>query len=182
VRSRCRRRRSAARSAARSSQQTSSSRWSAIASSTVSETNRRTYRCDAVQTCSSTRRIQSVAPGRERAAHRLDLLVRHRLDRPADHIALDDPAEVVEAAEVVEVDARGDRGALRERHDEALGLEPANRLADRDVADAEALLELADADPLARLDLPGQQRPPQPHGHVVDDADALDGVVAGLLH
>ena len=48
---------------ARCSQQTSSSRWSAIASSTVSETNRRTYRCDAVQTWSSTRRIQSVAPG-----------------------------------------------------------------------------------------------------------------------
>ena len=98
---------------------------------------------------------------RERVDDRLDLLVGHRVDRPADHLALDDPAQVVEPAEILEIDARGDGGALRQRDDEALGLQPPDGLADRDVADAEALLELGDPDPLARLDVAREQRPPQ---------------------
>ena len=118
----------------------------------------------------------------ERRPHRLDLLVGHRIDRAADHLALDDAPQVVQTAEVVEVDAGGHGRALRQRDDEALGLEPADRLADRDVTDAEALLQLGDLDPLARLDLAREQRPPQQDGDVVDDADPLDGVVAGRFH
>jgi hypothetical protein len=69
-------------------------------------------------------------------------------------------------------------GGLGQCDDEALRLEPPDRLADRNVADAEALLELGDPDPLPRLDLTRQERPPQQNGDVVDDADALNGVVA----
>jgi hypothetical protein len=118
----------------------------------------------------------------ECATDALDLLVRHRLDRALDHLAFDDPPEVVEAGEIVEVNAGRDCGALRQGDDQPLRLEPADSLADRDVADPEAPLQLGDVDALARLDLAGEQRLPQEDGHVVDDAHALDRVVAGCVH
>ena len=46
----------------------------------------------------------------------------------------------------------------------------------------EALLELGDLDPLAGLDLAGEQRTAQQDRDVVDDADALDGVVPSCFH
>ena len=58
-------------------------------------------------------------------------------------LALDDPANVVEAPQVVEVDARRNGRPLRLGDDQPLGLESAHGLPDRDVADPEALLELA---------------------------------------
>ena len=131
------------------------------------------------------RRVVILRDGLERLesrSHDVRLLRRHRLDRPADHLALDDSTQVVEAAEVVEVDARGDRGALRQRDDEPFGLEPADRLADRDMADPEALLQFGDLDTGAGLDLAGQQCTPQPLGHVVDHAHALDRVAAKCFH
>ena len=50
------------------------------------------------------------------------------------------------------------------------------------MADAEALLQLGDLDAGAGLDLAGQQRTPQPLGHVVDHAHALDRVAAKCFH
>src|SRR3954452_20836224 len=118
----------------------------------------------------------------ERAPHGVDLGGAHRLDGAVDHLALDDPAEVVQPAQIVQIDPGGDRGALRKGDDETLGLQPADRLADRDVTHPEAPLELGDVDPLARLDLAREERATQQDGYVVDDADALDGVVTGRLH
>ena len=93
----------------------------------------------------------------ERAPDDVDLLGRHRLDGAADHLALDDPAKVVQPAQIVEVDAGGDGGALRQGDDQPFALEPAHGLADRNMADAEPLLELGDLDPLTGLISPASR-------------------------
>ena len=111
-----------------------------------------------------------------------DLLRRHRGDRTADNLALDHASQVVEPAEILEIDAGRDGRALRQGDDHPLGFEPPERFADRNVADAERLLEFGDSDPLTRLDLSGKQRPAKPLSHVVDQTDALDSVVADGFH
>ena len=66
---------------------------------------------------------------------------------------LDDPTQVVDLVELLERDAGGDGAPSGNVDDEPFGLEPVDRLADRDVRDAEVLLELADVDPSARFDV-----------------------------
>ena len=76
----------------------------------------------------------------------------HHADRALDHLRFDDAPQVVDIVQLVERDAGGDGAALGDVDDEPLGLEPVDRLANRDVRHAEVLLQLAHVDPPARLD------------------------------
>ena len=83
-------------------------------------------------------------------------------------------AQPVDALQLAEVE-RGDGGAAAWAHlDQALILQAAQRLADRDDADLQHLGQLAERELPPGLERPVQDRPPQLQHHLVGDRARLD--------
>ncbi len=133
--------------------------------------------------CESGAEAAAASSSLERDPRGLDVVVGRQRGRAERHRRLDQAPQVVEARQVLQGEPGGERRALRRGLDEPFRLQPAQRLPDRDVADAEALLELADPDAAARLDLAGEDLAAEPLGDGVDDARAADRLVrARSLH
>ena len=113
----------------------------------------------------------------------LDVVVGRQRGGAERHRRLDQASQVVEPRQVLQGEPRGERRALRRGLDEPFRFQPSESLPDRDVADAESLLELADPDAATRLDLAGEDLAAEPFGDGVDDARAADCLVrARSLH